>query len=88
MRNPLVPPLLAFISGIFISRTVDFKTHELILPLTACLLLALFALHRSKEQDLVEAESPDLSLSRPFRLAPILIDHYRTEIAPYCASTL
>ncbi|HME10210.1 MAG TPA: DUF4131 domain-containing protein, partial [Bryobacteraceae bacterium] len=48
MRNPLVPPLLAFISGIFISRSVDFETRELVLPLTACLLLALCALPRNR----------------------------------------
>ncbi len=47
MRNPLVPPLLAFISGILISRAVSFEARELILPLSAGALIALCALAKS-----------------------------------------
>jgi competence protein ComEC len=48
VKNPLIPPLLAYIAGILISRAVDFQAGELVLPLSACLLLALFALWKSR----------------------------------------
>ena len=48
MKNPLIPPLLAFIAGILISRAVAFEARELILPLIGCLALALCALWKSR----------------------------------------
>jgi competence protein ComEC len=46
MKNPLIPPLLAFMSGILLSNAVRFEARELILPLGALLLLVLIALLR------------------------------------------